>query len=46
MAGTDGPGLARLSSYAGSTATLKTSGVEDSSLRTSFVLDDTAVTAS
>lgn len=35
-----------LSSYAGSTVTLKFSGVEDSSLQTSFVLDDTAVTTS
>ncbi|MEV7148455.1 putative Ig domain-containing protein [Streptomyces sp. NPDC051287] len=33
-----------LSSYAGSTVTLKFSGVEDSSLQTSFVVDDTAVT--
>ena len=33
-----------LSSYAGSTVTLKFSGVEDSSLQTSFVIDDTAVT--
>ncbi|WP_071659733.1 putative Ig domain-containing protein [Streptomyces humi] len=33
-----------LGSYAGSTVTLKFSGVEDSSLQTSFVLDDTAVT--
>ncbi|MEU8589792.1 putative Ig domain-containing protein [Streptomyces sp. NPDC048664] len=33
-----------LSSYAGSTITLKFSGVEDSSQQTSFVLDDTAVT--
>ncbi|MGW0831686.1 putative Ig domain-containing protein [Streptomyces prunicolor] len=33
-----------LSAYAGSTVTLKFSGVEDSSLQTSFVLDDTAVT--
>jgi hypothetical protein len=33
-----------LSSFAGSTVTLKFSGVEDSSLQTSFVLDDTAVT--
>ncbi|MFE2882258.1 putative Ig domain-containing protein [Streptomyces sp. NPDC059272] len=35
-----------LSSFAGSTVTLKFSGVEDSSLQTSFVLDDTAVTIS
>ncbi|MEU5047530.1 putative Ig domain-containing protein [Streptomyces griseorubiginosus] len=35
-----------LSSYAGSTVTLKFSGVEDSSLQTSFVIDDTAVTTS
>ncbi|MGW2637276.1 putative Ig domain-containing protein [Streptomyces sp. NPDC001348] len=35
-----------LSSYAGSTVTLKFSGTEDSSLQTSFVLDDTAVTTS
>ncbi|MGW1750153.1 putative Ig domain-containing protein [Streptomyces sp. NPDC002092] len=35
-----------LSSYAGSTVTLKFSGVEDSSLQTSFVVDDTAVTTS
>ncbi|MGY5056955.1 M4 family metallopeptidase [Streptomyces sp. 900105755] len=33
-----------LGSYAGSTITLKFSGVEDSSLQTSFVVDDTAVT--
>ncbi|MFJ9346899.1 putative Ig domain-containing protein [Streptomyces sp. NPDC101237] len=33
-----------LSSYAGSTVTLKFSGAEDSSLQTSFVVDDTAVT--
>ncbi|MFK0104803.1 putative Ig domain-containing protein [Streptomyces sp. NPDC091217] len=33
-----------LGSYAGSTVTLKFSGVEDSSLQTSFVIDDTAVT--
>ncbi|MFD8814386.1 putative Ig domain-containing protein [Streptomyces sp. NPDC059627] len=33
-----------LGSYAGSTVTLKFSGVEDSSLQTSFVVDDTAVT--
>ncbi|MET7570912.1 putative Ig domain-containing protein [Streptomyces sp. NPDC005492] len=35
-----------LSSFAGSTVSLKFSGVEDSSLQTSFVLDDTAVTTS
>ncbi|MFJ2392099.1 putative Ig domain-containing protein [Streptomyces sp. NPDC087843] len=35
-----------LSSFTGSTVTLKFSGVEDSSLQTSFVLDDTAVTTS
>ncbi|MEV6191354.1 putative Ig domain-containing protein [Streptomyces sp. NPDC051920] len=35
-----------LSSFAGSTLTLKFSGVEDSSLQTSFVVDDTAVTTS
>ncbi|MFF4507871.1 M4 family metallopeptidase [Streptomyces sp. NPDC001401] len=35
-----------LSSLAGSTVTLKFSGVEDSSLQTSFVVDDTAVTTS
>ncbi|MDF3297729.1 putative Ig domain-containing protein [Streptomyces tropicalis] len=35
-----------LSSLAGTTATLKFSGVEDSSLQTSFVVDDTAVTTS
>ncbi|MFF4798595.1 putative Ig domain-containing protein [Streptomyces sp. NPDC001351] len=35
-----------LSSYAGSTVTLKFSGVEDSSAQTSFVVDDTAVTTS
>ncbi|MFE6482963.1 M4 family metallopeptidase [Streptomyces sp. NPDC057757] len=33
-----------LSAYAGSTVTLKFTGVEDSSLQTSFVVDDTAVT--
>ncbi|WP_316775887.1 M4 family metallopeptidase [Streptomyces sasae] len=32
-----------LGSYAGSTVTLKFSGVEDSSLQTSFVVDDSAV---
>ncbi|MFJ2263322.1 M4 family metallopeptidase [Streptomyces sp. NPDC087844] len=35
-----------LSSYAGSTVALKFSGVEDTSLQTSFVIDDTAVTTS
>ncbi|MFF4353361.1 putative Ig domain-containing protein [Streptomyces sp. NPDC001530] len=35
-----------LSSFAGSTVTLKFSGVEDSSLQTSFVVDDTALTTS
>ncbi|BCL27627.1 M4 family metallopeptidase [Streptomyces aurantiacus] len=35
-----------LSSFAGSTVALKFSGVEDSSLQTSFVVDDTAVTTS
>ncbi|MGQ4388767.1 M4 family metallopeptidase [Streptomyces sp. SAS_270] len=35
-----------LSAFAGSTVTLKFSGVEDSSLQTSFVVDDTAVTTS
>ncbi|WP_030668826.1 putative Ig domain-containing protein [Streptomyces cellulosae] len=35
-----------LSSFAGSTVTLKFSGVEDSSLQTSFAVDDTAVTTS
>ncbi|MET9908375.1 M4 family metallopeptidase [Streptomyces sp. NPDC006476] len=33
-----------LSSLAGSTVTLKFSGIEDSSLQTSFVVDDTALT--
>ncbi|MGW0945578.1 M4 family metallopeptidase [Streptomyces sp. NPDC002623] len=33
-----------LGSFAGSTVALKFSGVEDSSLQTSFVIDDTAVT--
>ncbi|MEU6402127.1 putative Ig domain-containing protein [Streptomyces sp. NPDC046985] len=33
-----------LSSFAGSTVTLKFSGVEDSSLQSSFVVDDTALT--
>ncbi|MET7382699.1 M4 family metallopeptidase [Streptomyces sp. NPDC005526] len=35
-----------LSSMAGSTVTLKFNGVEDSSLQTSFVVDDTALTTS
>ncbi|MGW0631483.1 M4 family metallopeptidase [Streptomyces sp. NPDC002758] len=35
-----------LNSFAGSTVTLKFNGVEDSSLQTSFVVDDTAVTTS
>ncbi|EPD63968.1 M4 family metallopeptidase [Streptomyces sp. HGB0020] len=35
-----------LSSLAGTTATLKFSGTEDSSLQTSFVIDDTALTTS
>ncbi|MFI9829294.1 M4 family metallopeptidase [Streptomyces sp. NPDC051913] len=35
-----------LSAFAGQTVTLKFSGVEDSSLQTSFVVDDTAVTTS
>ncbi|MEV5983439.1 putative Ig domain-containing protein [Streptomyces sp. NPDC052051] len=35
-----------LSSFAGSTVTLKFSGAEDSILQTSFVIDDTAVTTS
>jgi len=35
-----------LSSYAGQTVTLKFTGSEDSSLQTSFVVDDTALTAS
>ncbi|OIJ98779.1 hypothetical protein BIV25_12165 [Streptomyces sp. MUSC 14] len=35
-----------LSSFAGQTVTLKFNGVEDSSLQTSFVVDDTAVTTS
>ena len=35
-----------LSSYAGSTVTLKFTGTEDSSLQTSFVVDDTALTTS
>ncbi|WP_405566840.1 M4 family metallopeptidase [Streptomyces phaeochromogenes] len=33
-----------LSAYAGTTVSLKFTGVEDSSLQTSFVIDDTAVT--
>lgn len=33
-----------LSSFAGSTVTLKFTGAEDSSLQTSFVVDDTALT--
>ena len=35
-----------VSSFAGQTVTLKFTGVEDSSLQTSFVIDDTAVTLS
>ncbi|WP_051967467.1 M4 family metallopeptidase [Kitasatospora mediocidica] len=35
-----------LSSYAGQTVTLKFTGTEDSSLQTSFVIDDTAITTS
>lgn len=35
-----------LASYAGQTITLKFTGAEDSSLQTSFVIDDTAVTVS
>ncbi len=35
-----------LSSYAGKSVTLKFSGTEDSSLQTSFVIDDTALNAS
>ncbi|MYX93791.1 hypothetical protein GT045_02935, partial [Streptomyces sp. SID486] len=35
-----------LSAYAGQTVTLKFNGAEDSSLQTSFVVDDTAVTTS
>ncbi|MFJ3336986.1 putative Ig domain-containing protein [Streptomyces sp. NPDC086766] len=35
-----------LSSYAGQTVTLKFTGTEDSSLQTSFVVDDTALNAS
>ena len=33
-----------LSAYAGTTVALKFTGTEDSSLQTSFVIDDTAVT--
>ncbi|MGW3497154.1 putative Ig domain-containing protein [Streptomyces sp. NPDC001020] len=35
-----------LSSFAGSTVTLKFTGVEDATLQTSFVIDDTALTTS
>ncbi len=35
-----------LSSYAGQSVTLKFNGVEDSSLKTSFVIDDTAIQTS
>ncbi len=35
-----------LSSLAGQTVTISFSGAEDSSLQTSFVVDDTAVTVS
>lgn len=35
-----------LSSYAGQTVTLKFAGIEDQSLQTSFVVDDTALTVS
>ncbi|GIF23586.1 aminopeptidase S [Actinoplanes tereljensis] len=35
-----------LAAYAGQTITLKFTGVEDSSLKTSFVIDDTALTVS
>ena len=35
-----------LSSFAGQTVTLKFTGVEDSSLQTSFVVDDTALNVS
>ncbi|GAA1269337.1 hypothetical protein GCM10009665_67340 [Kitasatospora nipponensis] len=35
-----------LSSYAGQSVTLKFTGTEDSSLQTSFVIDDTAITTS
>ncbi|MET8247262.1 hypothetical protein ABZV31_24255 [Streptomyces sp. NPDC005202] len=38
------PAPSDLSSLASSTVTLKFSGVEDSSLQTSFVIDDTALT--
>jgi hypothetical protein len=36
----------RLNGFAGQTVTLKFTGTEDSSLQTSFVVDDTAVNAS
>lgn len=35
-----------LAAYAGQTVSLKFTGVEDSSLQTSFVVDDTALTVS
>ncbi|CAM5713235.1 Dystroglycan-type cadherin-like domain-containing protein OS=Kitasatospora aureofaciens OX=1894 GN=GCM10010502_69800 PE=4 SV=1 [Kitasatospora aureofaciens] len=35
-----------LSAYAGQSVTLKFNGVEDSSLQTSFVIDDTAIQTS
>jgi len=35
-----------LASYAGQTVTLRFTGVEDSSLETSFVIDDTALDVS
>jgi hypothetical protein len=35
-----------LSAYAGQTITLKFTGTEDSSLQTSFVIDDTAINVS
>ncbi len=35
-----------LSAYAGQTVTVKFTGVEDSSLQTSFVIDDTALNVS
>jgi hypothetical protein len=35
-----------LSAYAGQTVTISFTGTEDSSLQTSFVIDDTALTAS
>lgn len=35
-----------VSSFAGQTVTVKFTGVEDASLQTSFVIDDTAVTLS